>query len=161
MIVGHKDWVVNRWLQRVNSEPEPIRVNLSDAERQDHIPDLLDEIVATHASIRFNGLGSWHKSAIPVTMSHGHSETCLRGYRNINYINNGTARSRRSLSEGPRHPRRTFARNADNDGVSRSVAKDIMGRMSEAIYALDGTIWSARETGVLGCAVYECVVLHF
>jgi integrase len=30
---------------------------------------------------------------------------------------------------------RTFARNADNDGVSRSVAKDIMGRKTEAIYA--------------------------
>ncbi|HEY4766218.1 MAG TPA: hypothetical protein VIH75_21290, partial [Candidatus Sulfotelmatobacter sp.] len=29
---------------------------------------------------------------------------------------------------------RTFARNADNDGVSRSVAKDIMGRKTEAIY---------------------------
>jgi integrase len=29
---------------------------------------------------------------------------------------------------------RTFARNADNDGVSRSVATDIMGRKSEAIY---------------------------
>jgi len=54
VIAAHKDWVVKRWLQRVNSEPELIRVNLSDAERQDHIPDLLDEIVATHASIRFN-----------------------------------------------------------------------------------------------------------
>jgi len=30
---------------------------------------------------------------------------------------------------------RTFARDADNDGVSRSVAKDIMGRKTEAIYA--------------------------
>jgi integrase len=30
---------------------------------------------------------------------------------------------------------RTFARNADNDGVSRSVAKEIMGRKTEAIYA--------------------------
>jgi integrase len=30
---------------------------------------------------------------------------------------------------------RTFARNADNDGVSRSVAKDLMGRKTEAIYA--------------------------
>ena len=30
---------------------------------------------------------------------------------------------------------RTFARNADNDGVSRSVAKDSMGRKTEAIYA--------------------------
>lgn len=30
---------------------------------------------------------------------------------------------------------RTFARNADNDEVSRSVAKDIMGRKTEAIYA--------------------------
>jgi len=46
VIAAHKDWVVKRWLQRVNSEPELIRVNLSDAERQDHVPDLLDEIVA-------------------------------------------------------------------------------------------------------------------
>ena len=46
MIAAHKDWVVKRWLQRVNSEPELIRVNLSDAERQDHVPDLLDEILA-------------------------------------------------------------------------------------------------------------------
>jgi integrase len=30
---------------------------------------------------------------------------------------------------------RTFARDADNNGVSRSVAKDIMGRKTEAIYA--------------------------
>jgi integrase len=30
---------------------------------------------------------------------------------------------------------RTFARNADTNGVSRSVAKDIMGRKTEAIYA--------------------------
>ncbi len=30
---------------------------------------------------------------------------------------------------------RTFARDADNHGVSRSVAKDIMGRKTEAIYA--------------------------
>jgi integrase len=30
---------------------------------------------------------------------------------------------------------RTFARDADNRGVSRSVAKDIMGRKTEAIYA--------------------------
>ena len=29
---------------------------------------------------------------------------------------------------------RTFARDADNAGVSRSVAKDVMGRKSEAIY---------------------------
>jgi integrase len=30
---------------------------------------------------------------------------------------------------------RTFARDADNAGVSRSVAKDVMGRKTEAIYA--------------------------
>src|SRR5438552_391166 len=30
---------------------------------------------------------------------------------------------------------RTFARDADNRGVSRSVAKDLMGRKTEAIYA--------------------------
>jgi len=46
VIAEHKDWIVNRWLQRVKSDPELIGVSLSDAERQDHIPDLLDEIVA-------------------------------------------------------------------------------------------------------------------
>ena len=30
---------------------------------------------------------------------------------------------------------RTFARDADNRGVSRSVAKEVMGRKTEAIYA--------------------------
>jgi integrase len=30
---------------------------------------------------------------------------------------------------------RTFARDADNHGVSRSVAKEVMGRKTEAIYA--------------------------
>jgi hypothetical protein len=46
VIAGHKDWIVSRWLQRVKSDPELIGVSLSDAERQDHIPDLLDEVVA-------------------------------------------------------------------------------------------------------------------
>jgi hypothetical protein len=46
VIAEHKDWIVRRWLQRVNSEPELIGVILSDAERQDHVPDLLDEIIA-------------------------------------------------------------------------------------------------------------------
>ena len=46
MIAENKDWVVGQWLQRVNANPELTRVSLSDAERRDHVPDLLDEAVA-------------------------------------------------------------------------------------------------------------------
>jgi hypothetical protein len=46
VIAEHKHWVLSRWLQRVKSDPELMGVSLSDAERQDHIPDLLDEVVA-------------------------------------------------------------------------------------------------------------------
>jgi predicted transcriptional regulator len=46
VIAENKDWVVDQWLQRVNANAELIRVSLSDAERRDHVPDLLDEAVA-------------------------------------------------------------------------------------------------------------------
>jgi len=46
VIAEHKHWIVTRWLERVKSDPELMGVSLSDAERQDHIPDLLDEVVA-------------------------------------------------------------------------------------------------------------------
>jgi RsbT co-antagonist protein rsbRD N-terminal domain len=46
VIAENKDWVVDQWLQRVNANAELTRVSLSDAERRDHVPDLLDEAVA-------------------------------------------------------------------------------------------------------------------
>ena len=46
VIEENKDWVVDQWLQRVNANAELNRVSLSDAERRDHVPDLLDEAVA-------------------------------------------------------------------------------------------------------------------
>jgi len=46
VIAENKDWVVDQWLQRVNANAELARVSLSDAERRDHVPDLLDEAVA-------------------------------------------------------------------------------------------------------------------
>ena len=47
VIAENKDWVIAQWLERVNANAELIRVSLSDAERRDHVPDLLDEAVAT------------------------------------------------------------------------------------------------------------------
>jgi hypothetical protein len=41
-----KDWVIDHWLKRVEANAELISVSLSDAERRDHVPDLLDEAVA-------------------------------------------------------------------------------------------------------------------
>ena len=46
VIAENKDWVVDQWLQRFNGNTELTRVSLSDAERRDHVPDLLDEAVA-------------------------------------------------------------------------------------------------------------------
>jgi hypothetical protein len=46
VIAENKDWVVDQWLQRVNANTELTQVSLSDAERRDHVPDLLDEAVA-------------------------------------------------------------------------------------------------------------------
>jgi hypothetical protein len=41
-----KDWVIDHWLKRVKANAELISVSLSDAERRDHVPDLLTEAVA-------------------------------------------------------------------------------------------------------------------
>ena len=41
-----KDDLIGQWLARVNENPELSRVSLSDAERKDHVPDLLDEALA-------------------------------------------------------------------------------------------------------------------
>jgi hypothetical protein len=46
VIKGNKDRLISQWLQRVKMNPELITVSLSDAERRDHVPDLLDEAIA-------------------------------------------------------------------------------------------------------------------
>ena len=46
IIKRNKDRLINQWLQRVNANPELITVSLSDAERRDHVPDLLNEAIA-------------------------------------------------------------------------------------------------------------------
>ena len=46
VIAENKDWLVSRWLQRTKANTELVRVTLSDAERKDHVPDLLDEAIA-------------------------------------------------------------------------------------------------------------------
>jgi hypothetical protein len=46
VISYHKDWVVNTWLERTKANSELSVVKLSDVERKDHVPDLLDEAVA-------------------------------------------------------------------------------------------------------------------
>jgi hypothetical protein len=46
VIAENKDWVVNTWLQRVKTNPELMSLKVSDAERRDHVPDLLDDAIA-------------------------------------------------------------------------------------------------------------------
>lgn len=46
VIEEQKDALICQWLERVNENPELNRVALSDAERRDHVPDLLDEALA-------------------------------------------------------------------------------------------------------------------
>ena len=46
VIRRNKDRLINQWLQRVKANPELITVSLSDVERRDHVPDLLDEAIA-------------------------------------------------------------------------------------------------------------------
>lgn len=41
-----KDWVIEHWLQRVQEHAELMNVRLSEADRRDHVPGLLDEAVA-------------------------------------------------------------------------------------------------------------------
>jgi DNA-binding response OmpR family regulator len=45
-IEANKDWVIDQWLQRVKMQAELMRVSLSDADRKDHVPALLDAAVA-------------------------------------------------------------------------------------------------------------------
>jgi RsbT co-antagonist protein rsbRD N-terminal domain len=46
LIRENKDWVIDQWLERVNTDAELNQVSLSDSERRDHVPRLLDEAVA-------------------------------------------------------------------------------------------------------------------
>jgi len=41
-----KDWAIKHWLQRVQEHGELMSVQLSESERRDHVPGLLDEAVA-------------------------------------------------------------------------------------------------------------------
>lgn len=50
-----KDWVIDHWLQQVKGNDALRRLELSDADRKDHVPGLLDEAI-THARDRFVGL---------------------------------------------------------------------------------------------------------
>jgi len=43
IIEQHRDWIVKHWLVEVNKDPEIGAIPLSDSERQDHIPHLLQE----------------------------------------------------------------------------------------------------------------------
>ncbi len=46
VIEEQKDELIRQWLERVNQNPELMRVSLSEAERKDHVPDLLQEALA-------------------------------------------------------------------------------------------------------------------
>jgi hypothetical protein len=46
VIEENKDWVIDRWAERVKANAELTGVTLSDAERRDHVPALLDEAIA-------------------------------------------------------------------------------------------------------------------
>jgi DNA-binding response OmpR family regulator len=46
VIAENKDWVIAQWLQAVHQNPELMRVSLSETERRDHVPGLLDEAIA-------------------------------------------------------------------------------------------------------------------
>lgn len=46
LIAEHKDWVVEAWLEKVKKSSELMRVSMTDADRKDHVPDLLDDAVA-------------------------------------------------------------------------------------------------------------------
>jgi hypothetical protein len=46
LIRENKDRLSSQWLERVKKNPELLTVSLSDTERRDHVPDLLDEAIA-------------------------------------------------------------------------------------------------------------------
>ena len=55
VIEENKDWVIDQWLDRVKANDALRRLDLSDTDRRDHVPGLLEEAV-THARDRFVGL---------------------------------------------------------------------------------------------------------
>lgn len=46
VIAENKGWLIAQWLQAVNQNPELMSVSLSEVERRDHVPGLLDEAIA-------------------------------------------------------------------------------------------------------------------
>jgi RsbRD-like negative regulator of sigma factor len=46
VIKANKKSLISEWLQRVKTNPELITVSLSDSERRDHVPNLLDMTIA-------------------------------------------------------------------------------------------------------------------
>ena len=55
VIEENKDWVIDQWLDRVKANDALRRLDLSDTDRRDHVPGLLEEAI-THARDRFVGL---------------------------------------------------------------------------------------------------------
>ena len=46
VIEEHKDEVISHWLQRVKSNDELVSLTLTESDRKDHVPGLLDEAIA-------------------------------------------------------------------------------------------------------------------
>jgi hypothetical protein len=46
VIEEHKDEVISHWLQRVKSNDELVSLPLTESDRKDHVPGLLDEAIA-------------------------------------------------------------------------------------------------------------------
>jgi len=66
LIKRNKDGLIAEWLQRVKADPELMTVSLSDAERRDHVPDLLDEAIS-HAC----GHSIAHERRLNAAEQHG------------------------------------------------------------------------------------------
>jgi hypothetical protein len=45
-IEANRDWVIDQWLEQVKTQSELMGVSLSEADRRDHVPALLDAAVA-------------------------------------------------------------------------------------------------------------------
>jgi hypothetical protein len=66
LIKRNKDGLIALWLQRVKADPELITVTLSDMERRDHVPDLLNEAIS-HAC----GDSISHERRLKAAEQHG------------------------------------------------------------------------------------------
>lgn len=66
LIKRNKDGLIAEWLQRVKADAELMTVSLSDAERRDHVPDLLDEAIS-HAC----GHSIAHERRLNAAEQHG------------------------------------------------------------------------------------------